>query len=224
MVLVCSFITEAGVGRLPDVLESTTDSPLDVTPGLAGVSDNPLDAPQGPRPPDDHEDDGEDKDGEMGDGHDNGHVENGESEKVASRESQESRSVDRPAQPAQSKSVLEQAARSHLAAQTHAIILPSYSAWFDLGSLHDHERKQLPEFFDGRNRSKTPAVYYDYRTFMINAYRLNPSEYLTVTACRRNLSGDVGAITRVHSFLESWGLINYQVRWDGLPCTELDAW
>lgn len=46
---------------------------------------------------------------------------------------------------------------------------------------------------------------------MINTYRLNPGEYLTVTACRRNLAGDVGAIMRVHGFLEQWGLINYQV-------------
>ena len=46
---------------------------------------------------------------------------------------------------------------------------------------------------------------------MINTYRLNPIEYLTVTACRRNLAGDVCAIMRVHSFLEQWGLINYQV-------------
>jgi len=34
---------------------------------------------------------------------------------------------------------------------------------------------------------------------------------LTVTACRRNLAGDVCAIIRVHAFLEQWGLINYQV-------------
>jgi hypothetical protein len=73
------------------------------------------------------------------------------------------------------------------------------------------ERKALPEFFNNRNRSKTPAVYRDYRDFMINTYRLNPSEYLTVTACRRNLAGDVCAIMRVHAFLEQWGLINYQV-------------
>jgi hypothetical protein len=73
------------------------------------------------------------------------------------------------------------------------------------------ERKALPEFFNERNRSKTPAVYRDYRDFMINTYRLNPDEYLTVTACRRNLAGDVCAIMRVHTFLEQWGLINYQV-------------
>jgi SWI/SNF related-matrix-associated actin-dependent regulator of chromatin subfamily C len=77
--------------------------------------------------------------------------------------------------------------------------------------IKDIERKSLPEFFNNRNRSKTPLVYKDYRDFMINTYRLNPSEYLTVTACRRNLAGDVCSIMRVHAFLEQWGLINYQV-------------
>ena len=114
---------------------------------------------------------------------------------------------------AQSKVALESSARSHLIAQTQPIILPSYSTWFDMHSIHSLERKALPEFFNNRNRSKTPAVYKDYRDFMINTYRLNPPEYLTVTACRRNLAGDVCAIMRVHAFLEQWGLINYQVGW-----------
>jgi len=80
-----------------------------------------------------------------------------------------------------------------------------------MNQIHNLEKKALPEFFNSRNRSKTPAVYKDYRDFMINTYRLNPSEYLTVTASRRNLAGDVCAIMRVHAFLEQWGLINYQV-------------
>ena len=50
-----------------------------------------------------------------------------------------------------------------------------------------------------------------YRNFMIDTYRLNPMEYLSATACRRNLAGDVCAIMRVHAFLEQWGLVNYQV-------------
>ncbi|KAG6019699.1 hypothetical protein E4U19_006918 [Claviceps sp. Clav32 group G5] len=109
------------------------------------------------------------------------------------------------------KETAESAAREHLISQTHAIVLPSYSTWFDMNSIHDIERKAMAEFFNTRNRSKTPAVYKDYRDFMINTYRLNPVEYLTVTACRRNLAGDVCAIMRVHAFLEQWGLINYQV-------------
>lgn len=114
-------------------------------------------------------------------------------------------------QPVLTKAALESSARSHLIQQTHAIILPSYSTWFDMHTIHSIEMKSLPEYFNGRNRSKSPSVYKDYRDFMINTYRLNPTEYLTVTACRRNLAGDVCAIMRVHAFLEHWGLINYQV-------------
>ena len=95
--------------------------------------------------------------------------------------------------------------------QTHHIIIPSYAAWFDYNSIHAIEKRALPEFFNGRNKSKTPEIFMAYRNFMIDTYRLNPTEYITSTSCRRNLAGDVCSITRVHAFLEQWGLINYQV-------------
>ncbi|XP_076339637.1 SWI/SNF complex subunit SMARCC2-like isoform X1 [Tachypleus tridentatus] len=101
--------------------------------------------------------------------------------------------------------------------QTNHIIIPSYAAWFDYNSIHAIERRALPEFFNGKNKSKTPEVYIAYRNFMIDTYRLNPTEYVTVTACRRNLAGDVCGIMRVHAFLEQWGLINYQVDADSRP-------
>ncbi|XP_043939672.1 SWI/SNF complex subunit SMARCC2 [Protopterus annectens] len=101
--------------------------------------------------------------------------------------------------------------------QTHHIIIPSYAAWFDYNSVHAIERRALPEFFNGKNKSKTPEIYLAYRNFMIDTYRLNPQEYLTSTACRRNLAGDVCAIMRVHAFLEQWGLINYQVDVESRP-------
>ncbi|XP_028893610.2 SWI/SNF complex subunit SMARCC2 isoform X2 [Zeugodacus cucurbitae] len=95
--------------------------------------------------------------------------------------------------------------------QTHHIIVPSYSAWFDYNSIHVIEKRAMSEFFNAKNKSKTPEIYMAYRNFMIDTYRLNPTEYLTSTACRRNLAGDVCAIMRVHAFLEQWGLINYQI-------------
>ncbi|XP_072401811.1 SWI/SNF complex subunit SMARCC2 isoform X1 [Diabrotica undecimpunctata] len=101
--------------------------------------------------------------------------------------------------------------------QTHHIIIPSYSAWFDYNSIHEVEKRAMPEFFNGRNKSKTPEIYLAYRNFMIDTYRLNPTEYITSTACRRNLAGDVCAIMRVHAFLEQWGLINYQVDTESRP-------
>lgn len=161
---------------------------------VAPISDNPLDAPDAPAPeeaPDDEEMGGDE----------------------ATTQPEEVPATAAPAStlPTITKPLIEQSARAHLIDQTHAIILPSYSAWFDMHAIHKLETKALPEFFNNRNRSKTPAVYKDYRDFMVNTYRLNPAEYLTVTACRRNLAGDVCAIMRVHGFLEQWGLINYQV-------------
>lgn len=161
-----------------------TESGADTEPAIktdTAASDNPLDAPEAPRR------EGDDvKDQDMTGGDENSTVE-------------------------RTKASIEASAREHLISQTHSIILPSYSTWFDMYKINNIERKALPEFFNNRNRSKTPAIYKDYRDFMINTYRLNPIEYLTVTACRRNLAGDVCAIMRVHAFLEQWGLINYQV-------------
>ncbi|XP_033368034.1 SWI/SNF complex subunit SMARCC1, partial [Parus major] len=78
--------------------------------------------------------------------------------------------------------------------QTNHIIIPSYASWFDYNCIHVIERRALPEFFNGKNKSKTPEIYLAYRNFMIDTYRLNPQEYLTSTACRRNLTGDVCAV------------------------------
>ena len=168
----------------------------------AAETDNPLDAPASPKPqnePEDEEMGGTEADAKK------------ETEGEENLETQQTVNGAADEQPGQSKASNEASARTHLASQTHAIILPSYAMWFDMHTIHQTEKKALAEFFNGRNRSKTPAVYKDYRDFMINTYRLNPVEYLTVTACRRNLAGDVCAIMRIHSFLEQWGLINYQV-------------
>ncbi|XP_037549055.1 SWI/SNF complex subunit SMARCC1b [Nematolebias whitei] len=101
--------------------------------------------------------------------------------------------------------------------QTHHIIIPSYTSWFNYNSIHSIEKRALPEFFTGKNKSKSPEIYLAYRNFMIDTYRLNPQEYLSSTSCRRNLTGDVCALIRVHSFLEQWGLINYQVDAESRP-------
>jgi hypothetical protein len=173
--------------------DTTTVKQDSHTPAPGALSDNPLDAPDAPRA-----DPTPLGDEEMGEG---------------AEELKETRAEGNgnEGQDTKTKEATESAAREHLVSQTHAIVLPSYSTWFDMNAIHDIERKAMGEFFNNRNRSKTPAVYKDYRDFMINTYRLNPIEYLTVTACRRNLAGDVCAIMRVHAFLEQWGLINYQV-------------
>uniref|UniRef100_A0A8D3DDK6 SWI/SNF related BAF chromatin remodeling complex subunit C1b n=1 Tax=Scophthalmus maximus TaxID=52904 RepID=A0A8D3DDK6_SCOMX len=101
--------------------------------------------------------------------------------------------------------------------QTHHIIIPSYTSWFNYNRIHLIEKRALPEFFNGKNKSKSPEIFLAYRNFMIDTYRLNPQEYLSSTSCRRNLTGDVCAVMRVHAFLEQWGLINYQVDAESRP-------
>ncbi|KAK2064301.1 SWIRM domain-containing protein [Colletotrichum caudatum] len=186
-------MTEGPVAE-PDIKQDSA------TPAPGVTSDNPLDAPDGPAPE-------ATQDEEMGGSRD----ETKDGQAAAKDGDDAATGNDADGQDSKTKETLESAAREHLISQTHAIVLPSYSTWFDMNTINDIERKAMSEFFNSRNRSKTPAVYKDYRDFMINTYRLNPVEYLTVTACRRNLAGDVCAIMRVHSFLEQWGLINYQV-------------
>ncbi|KAN0069082.1 hypothetical protein V8E54_012711 [Elaphomyces granulatus] len=186
-------------------LQSHHLSPMKKSENQA-ISDNPMDVPASPRT---QNEDAEPEDEDMGGTELDGKKENEITEENVSGSIPQQGASDE--QSGRAKSATEASARSHLVSQTHAIILPSYSTWFDMHMIHSLEKKAMAEFFNGRNRSKTPAVYKDYRDFMINTYRLNPIEYLTVTACRRNLAGDVCAIMRVHSFLEQWGLINYQV-------------
>ncbi|CDK25033.1 unnamed protein product [Kuraishia capsulata CBS 1993] len=105
---------------------------------------------------------------------------------------------------------LDEKAKQYLARQVRPVVIPSYAAWFDMNSIHEIEKRSLPEFFE-TSKFKSAKIYKEFRDFMINAYRLNPMEFLTVTAARRNLAGDVASIMRVHGFLQKWGLINYQV-------------
>ncbi|KAM3077164.1 SWI/SNF and RSC complex subunit Ssr2 [Clarireedia jacksonii] len=201
----------------PPAQESTgqTQSAEDVSMGDAGTidpaikkdtpapaSDNPLDAPEAPLP-----EASEAKDEEMAEAQD---------EAKENKEGEGENGVG-GGQVEKTKASIEKSAKQHFIEQAHAIVLPSYTTWFDMNHIAPIERKSLPEFFNNRNRSKTPAVYKDYRDFMVNTYRLNPIEYLTVTACRRNLAGDVCAIMRVHAFLEQWGIINYQVDTEQRP-------
>lgn len=41
---------------------------------------------------------------------------------------------------------------------THYIVIPSYASWFDYASIHDNEKRGIPEFFRGDNKSRTPEV------------------------------------------------------------------
>lgn len=91
--------------------------------------------------------------------------------------------------------------------------IPSCSSWFKFEEINEIERRALPEFFPSElTKFKSPEIYREYRDFMIKTFRMRPKEYLSVTTCRRYLTGDITSIMKIHAFLEQWGLINYQVK------------
>ncbi|KAL8456729.1 hypothetical protein ACS0TY_034830 [Phlomoides rotata] len=89
--------------------------------------------------------------------------------------------------------------------------IPSYSSWFSWNNIHEVERFTLREFFDGTSVTRTPRIYKDYRDFIISKYREDPSRKLTFTDVRKSLVGDISVLIKVFSFLEKWGLINFNV-------------
>ena len=99
----------------------------------------------------------------------------------------------------------------NFAPKVETIKIPETASWFNLEEIHEIEKTSLPEFFNGKYPSKTPEIYKKYRNFIIDLYRQNPSIYLTATACRRYLSGDVNGIMHLHDFLQKWGLINFKL-------------
>jgi hypothetical protein len=129
---------------------------------------------------------------------------------------------------------------SPVAQPSFPIIVPARAHWFSAAAVHPIERTALPEFFpdadadasssssssssssmsvdlsssSSSSSSSLPseAAYTRHRNRIIDAYRAQPHVYLTATACRRMLVGDAFALLRLHAFLESWGLINYQAR------------
>eukprot|EP01133_Synstelium_polycarpum_P017530 gene17530-20919_t len=119
--------------------------------------------------------------------------------------------------------ILQQPAPPGVSVLLASSYIPHQCAWFKMNEIHDIERMQMSEFFNGKSPSKTPEIYKEYRDFMINTYQQNTYQYLTLTAVRRNLVGDVCAIMRVHAFLDHWGLINYFVNPDGGACIPAPA-
>lgn len=91
----------------------------------------------------------------------------------------------------------------------NGVFIPFFSKWFSMQSVHEIERKALPEFFEGRYASKNEGTYREIRNFIVQTWRESHKEYLSGTAARRHLAGDACCILRVHSFLEHWGFINY---------------
>lgn len=80
----------------------------------------------------------------------------------------------------------------------------------------------MKDFFDGSSISRTPRIYKEYRDFIINKYREEPSSRLTFTEVRKSLVGDVNLLHKVFVFLETWGLINFGATSDGDNLAEVE--
>ncbi|KAG0325543.1 Myb-like, SWIRM and MPN domains 1 [Dissophora globulifera] len=79
----------------------------------------------------------------------------------------------------------------------------------DKSIITEEEKRVHSEFFCNK-ASKTPERYQRIRNTILHAWEKSPSTYLTKTSVRSGLKdcGDVNAIGRVHSWLESIGAIN----------------
>lgn len=93
----------------------------------------------------------------------------------------------------------------------------SAPSWFRADSVSATEVRYLSDFFDGSSKSRNFDTYMSTRGFMTNLYSQNTSTYLSATDCRKKLCGDAAAIIRVHSFLDTFGIINYAVSLDARP-------
>ncbi|RCH82016.1 Myb-like, SWIRM and MPN domains 1, partial [Rhizopus azygosporus] len=80
---------------------------------------------------------------------------------------------------------------------------------FDRHFVSEEEKKQNPEWFQNKH-AKTPDRYLRIRNHMLDCWNQCKPRYLTKTSARKGLKdcGDVNAIGRVHSYLESVGAIN----------------
>lgn len=79
---------------------------------------------------------------------------------VADPEENEDKGEDSQTGKTSDSNTQDDALEDNVTEQTHHIIIPSYSAWFDYNSIHEVEKRALPEFFNGRNKSKTPEVIF----------------------------------------------------------------
>lgn len=79
-------------------------------------------------------------------------------------------------------------------------------------SIHDIERKALPQWFKGKKGvakndkfQKSQELYLKYRNYIV---QLGKQGYVSATRARKGLAGDACSIIRIHAFLEHWGIIN----------------
>lgn len=90
--------------------------------------------------------------------------------------------------------------------------------WYNSESLNALEIRYLPDFFaNDADRIKNSPEYFRVRNYIVSLYAHNPSVYLSATDCRRKLSGDVCVVLKIHSFLDAFGVINFNIKADCRP-------
>ena len=83
-----------------------------------------------------------------------------ETERAASRPELDDTTLTSSSQPATAAGAApaRDADEDTVTEQTHHIVVPSYSAWFDYNAINAIEKRSLPEFFNSKNNSKTAEV------------------------------------------------------------------
>ncbi|KAJ3016648.1 hypothetical protein HKX48_003925 [Thoreauomyces humboldtii] len=100
--------------------------------------------------------------------------------------------------------------------------LPVRASWFSMDTIHDTERITFPEFFQSqehtharrsKNHIRTAEAYLYIRDSLVTAYRTSPSQHLSLQEAMKYLkTAPLEEASRIHRFLDHWGIINFQVR------------
>lgn len=91
-------------------------------------------------------------------------------------------------------------------------LVPNHAGWFSWDTIHELERRGLPEFFNAKSKLKTPTLYMEYRNLFMKQYLESPEKLLTLadvsTIITANGEAHREAARRIFQFLDHWGLIN----------------
>lgn len=112
-----------------------------------------------------------------------------------------------------SSSKLKKSSRK-TASQSHLKI----PIWYNSESVDALEVKNMPEFFSTETAYiQNTKEYLIMRNSIVGLYSKNPYVYLSATDCRKKITGDVCVVLKIHSFLDSFGVINFNVKAESRP-------
>jgi hypothetical protein len=90
--------------------------------------------------------------------------------------------------------------------------------WYNSISVDALEVKNMPEFFSTETAYVQNAKdYLTMRNSIVSLYSNSPYIYLSATDCRKKITGDVCAVLKIHSFLDAFGVINFNVKAESRP-------